>query len=142
MGGAHKDRKTLYKVVEWTIGNVSEEKPRHLLGIGEPEDLIECVKRGVDLFDCAAVTRRARNGSLYVSNTNSSTINIGLSKYTSDPNPIDPGCLCYTCQNFSKAYLRHLYMAKELLFHQLASYHNVYFIVDLLKKIRESIRKG
>lgn len=140
LGGAHKDKKTLYQVVEWTIANVSEEKPKHLLGIGEVEDLLNGVERGVDLFDCASPTRRARNGSLYVKG--GSTISIMQAKYTTDKKPIDPKCNCYTCQNFSRAYLRHLFMAKELLFYQLATIHNLYFITHLMSKIRESIKTG
>lgn len=140
LGGAHKDKVSLYQVVEWTIDNVSDEKPRHLLGIGEVEDLFECIERGVDLFDCVAPTRRARNGSLYV--FPHSIISIAQAKYTADKNPIDPNCLCLTCQNFSRAYLRHLYMSKELLYHQLATYHNVYFITHLVGEIRESIKEG
>lgn len=138
LGGAHKDKKTLYQVVEWTVAQVSEEKPKHLLGIGEVEDLFNGVSRGIDLFDCVAPTRRARNGSLYVfPNT---TISIMQAKYTADKKPIDPKCNCYTCQNFSRAYLRHLFMAKELLYHQLATIHNLYFINNLMKQIREAIK--
>ncbi len=145
LGGAHKDRATLYKVVEWTVENISEQKPRHLLGIGEVVDFFECVERGIDLFDCVAPTRRARNGSLYTSEgniKNSFCLNIRQSKFTADPTPIDPKCACYTCQNFSKAYLRHLYLSGEILFHQLATYHNVYFMTKLMEEIRQSIKEG
>lgn len=148
LGGAHKDKKTLYQVIEWTLDNISDEKPRHLLGIGEIDDLFECIERGIDLFDCAAPTRRARNGSLYISpqaggnKKNNFQLLIVNSQFKSDPNPIDPACLCYTCQNFSKAYLRHLYLARELLFYSLATYHNVYFITKLVERIRESIGNG
>jgi queuine tRNA-ribosyltransferase len=105
----------------------------------------------MDLFDCVAPTRRARNGSLYVSpksgvyskkamyQEKNFTTPIALSKYTTDPNPIDPTCPCYTCQNFSRAYLRHLFISKELLYHQLASIHNIYFMTNLTKMIRESL---
>lgn len=146
LGGAHKDRKTLYQVVEWTVDNISDRKPRHLLGIGEIEDLFECVERGIDLFDCVAPTRRARNGSIYVcpkcggNAKNNFTLSIGLSKFTSGKAPIDPHCNCYTCQNFSKAYLRHLFMTREILYHNLATDHNVYFINNLVKQIREAIK--
>lgn len=154
LGGAHKDRKTLYKVVEWTVANVSNEKPRHLLGIGEVEDLFNGIERGVDLFDSAAPTRRARNGSLYVGpkskiyadvgklRLQNYTLNIRKSQFAKDPNPIDPTCNCYSCQNFTRAYLRHLFMANELLYYQLATYHNLYFISDLVRKMREAIRVG
>lgn len=150
LGGAHKDKKTLYQVVEWTIGNVSDEKVRHLLGIGEVQDLFECVQRGIDLFDCAAPTRRARNGSLYISPEGAGrsaellkrqnfTINIKSASFVKDKKPIDPSCDCFTCQNFSRTYLRHLYIAGEILYHQLASYHNLYFITNIMKEIRYAI---
>lgn len=145
LGGAHKDKKTLYQVVNWTVDNVSDDKPRHLLGIGEVEDLIECSEKGVDLFDCVAPMRRARNGSLYISKKsggnrkNNFTLNISQSRFTKDSGPIDISCECYTCKNFSKAYLRHLYMSKELLYHYLATHHNIYFINNLMQKIREAI---
>ena len=145
LGGAHKDRKTLYQVVEWTVANISDEKPRHLLGIGEPEDLIEGSLRGIDLFDCVAPTRRARNGSLYISPKsggnlkNHFILSISQAKYFSDPKPIDQNCACYTCQNFSRAYLRHLFLSRELLYHQLSTIHNLYFINNLMEEIREAI---
>lgn len=153
LGGAHQDKKTLYQVVGWTVESVSQYKPRHLLGIGEVEDLFECVDRGIDLFDCAAPTRRARNGSLYVSpksgvysNTSmyrskNFAILIGSRKFSQDPKSVDQSCSCYTCQNFSRAYLRHLFLAKELLFYQLASIHNIYFIESLMGEMREKIKQ-
>lgn len=151
LGGAHKDRPTLYRVVEWTVTNVTEGKPRHLLGIGEVEDLFECIERGVDLFDCASPTRRARNGSLYVSpasniysntleyHTKNFTVSIREARFTQDKRPLDPNCQCYTCQHFSRAYLRHLYISQELLFHRLATIHNLYFITNLVGQIRQAI---
>lgn len=148
IGGIYGTKKTLYKVVDWSLGVVSKEKPVHLLGIGEIEDLLECVARGIDLFDCVAPTRRARNGSLYISpasggnRKNSFTTPISLSKYTKDSKPIDPACLCYTCKNFSRAYMRHLFMSKELLYHELATYHNIFFINNLMSQVRESIRNN
>lgn len=145
IGGIYGSKRTLYKIVEWVLGEVSEEKPRHLLGIGEVEDLFNGVERGVDLFDCVAPTRRARNGSLYIQpknggrTNNNFTLNIRSKKFATDKKSTDPGCNCYCCQNFSRAYLRHLYMAGEILYHYLATYHNVYFIISLVKKIREAI---
>lgn len=136
LGGAHKDRKSMHEVINWTLDNVDPQKPRHLLGIGEPKDLLECVKLGIDLFDCSAPTRRARNGSLYVEK---GTINIGLSKFKEDKTPIDLECICYTCQNFSRSYLRHLFLAGEILYHQLASFHNLFFVNNLMTKIRKEI---
>lgn len=154
LGGAHKDKKTLYEVVEWTVEQLDGGKPRHLLGIGEVEDLFECIERGIDLFDCAAPTRRARNGSLYVEpgskaysslaqyRKNNFAVNIKMSKFTQDPAPIDPSCGCYTCQNFSRAYLKHLYLAREILYHELATVHNLHFIINLVKSIRGKILKN
>lgn len=142
IGGIYETKKMLYQMVEWVVSAVSEDKPRHLLGIGEVQDLFEGVERGIDLFDCVAPTRRARNGSLYTSQENNFTTSIRLSRYAQDPKPIDPTCSCYTCQNFSRAYLRHLFMSNEILFCQLATYHNIYFITKLVKKIRESIKEG
>lgn len=136
LGGAHKDRESMHEVINWTLDNVDPQKPRHLLGIGEPQDLLECVKLGIDLFDCSAPTRRARNGSLYVERE---TINIGLSKFKEDKSPVDSHCKCYTCQNFSRSYLRHLYLAGEILYHQLASFHNLFFVNNLMTKIRKEI---
>ncbi len=145
IGGIYGQRKEMYQMVDWVLGNVSRQKVVHLLGIGEVEDLFNGVERGVDLFDCVAPTRRARNGSIYISydnggsSSNHFTLNIRSSKFKNDKKPLNPGCKCSTCQNFSRAYLRHLYMADEILYHSLSTYHNVYFILNLMKKMRESI---
>jgi len=122
--------------VKWVNEILPEEKPRHLLGIGEPEDLFMGIENGVDLFDCVAPTRIARNGSLY---TMSGNINILNAKFISDFSKIDEDCHCYTCENYTKAYLSHLFRGKEILANTLASIHNLYFIVNLVKKIRQSI---
>lgn len=148
LGGIYGDKKTLCKILEWSLGGVSEDKPRHLLGIGEVEDLFNGVEAGIDFFDCVAPTRRARNASLYISpksggkRNNNFTLNLALSKYKNDKSPIDANCSCYTCLNFSKAYLRHLYFAKEILYHNLATYHNIYSITNLMKLIREAIKNN
>lgn len=145
IGGIYGDHQKLAEIVKWVTGVVSENKPRHLLGIGEVEDLFNGIERGMDFFDCVAPTRRARFGSLYISpknggkRANSFTLNIRQSKFIADKKPVDPACSCYTCQNFSRAYLRHLYMAGEILYHQLATYHNVYFMTNLVKNIRKAI---
>lgn len=147
IGGIYGTKKQMYDMVEYVLEVVSDQKPRHLLGIGEVEDLFNAIERGVDLFDCVGPTRRARNGSLYIcpqcgGNTkNNFTLSISLSKFTKDKNPIDPHCNCYTCLNFSKAYLRHLYFAKEILFYTLATYHNIYFITHLMESIRNAIKE-
>ncbi len=145
IGGIYGDKQALCKIIEWVVGEVSDDKPKHLLGIGEVEDLFNGVAGGMDFFDCVAPTRRARFGSLYISpkpggnKGNNFTLNIRQSRFTTDKNPVDSACSCYTCQSFSRAYLRHLYMADEILYHQLATYHNVYYTVNLMKTIREAI---
>lgn len=145
IGGAYTSKEVLYNVIDWSVPYFSEDKPRHLLGIGEVQDLFEAISRGMDFFDCVAPTRRGRHGTLYISphnggtKKNNFTMNIHNARYQLDEDPIDPGCECYTCQHYTRAYLRHLFVAGELLAQRLGSYHNVYFIVNLVKKIRESI---
>lgn len=147
IGGIYGERKDLYQIIDLVVTNTSDEKIRHLLGIGEVVDLFEAIERGIDLFDCVAPTRRARNGSIYIlpknggSNKNSFTLNIALAKFFADPKPLDPSCLCYTCQNFSRSYLAYLYKSGELLYHFLATYHNVYFIINLVANIRKSLQE-
>lgn len=146
IGGIYGVKLDLYQIVEWVLDEVSDEKVRHLLGIGEVEDLFNGVERGVDLFDCVAPTRRARLGSIYISPENggkagnSFTFNLRMAQYAKDKKALDPRCLCYTCQNFSRAYLRHLYMSGEILYHQLATIHNVYFILNMMGQIREAAK--
>ena len=125
--------------VKWVNEILPEGKPRHLLGIGEPEDLFMGVENGVDLFDCVAPTRNGRNGTLY---TKYGKINILNAKYKNQFEPVDFECECYSCKNYTKAYLNHLFRGKEMLAGTLASIHNLYFIVNLVKKIRQSILDG
>jgi len=115
------------------------ERPRHLLGIGEPEDLFECIERGIDLFDCVAPTRFARHGVLY---TQQGKLNITNAAHRADPGPVEPDCACYACANFSRAYLRHLLLANELLAYTLLSIHNLHLIVNLVKSIRTALECG
>lgn len=122
--------------VKWVNEILPEGKPRHLLGIGEPEDLFMGVENGVDLFDCVAPTRIARNGSLY---TKTGKINIFNAKFIKDFNNIDEGCECYTCKSYTRAYLSHLFRAKEMLAATLASIHNIYFINKLVADMRQAI---
>ena len=122
--------------VKWVNEILPEEKPRHLLGIGEPEDLFMGVENGVDLFDCVAPTRNARNGTLFTKN---GKINISNAKFVKDFNKIDEGCECYSCRNYTKAYLSHLFRAKEMLGGTLATIHNVYFINKLVCDMRKAI---
>ena len=125
--------------VKWVNEILPEDKPRHLLGVGEPEDLFLGVENGCDTFDCVAPTRQGRNGNFY---TNEGRIIIQNSKFREDLSPIEKNCGCYACKNFSKAYIAHLFRAKEMLGPTLGSIHNLYFIVNLVKKIRQSILDG
>lgn len=122
--------------VKWVNTILPEEKPRHLLGIGEPIDLFLGVENGVDTFDCVAPTRMGRNGGLY---TGDGRIAITNAKFAKDLGPIEQNCECYTCKNFTRAYLAHLFRAEEMLAATLASIHNLYFIVRLVSRMRESI---
>jgi queuine tRNA-ribosyltransferase len=122
--------------VEWVNSILPEDKPRHLLGIGEAEDLFEAVEKGCDLFDCVMPTRNGRTGTLL---TRYGKINISNAKYRDDFSKVEDDCLCYTCQNFTRAYLSHLFRAKEMLGGTLATIHNIFFTVQLVKKIRQSI---
>ena len=118
--------------------------PRHLLGIGDPKDLILGIENGVDTFDCVAPTRIARNGTAYCRTKNSDngdkyTINLLNAKFINDSLPIDKDCTCYTCKNYSRSYLAHLFRAKEMLAATLVSIHNLFFVVDLVKQARQAI---
>jgi queuine tRNA-ribosyltransferase len=122
--------------VKWVNEILPEEKPRHLLGIGEPEDLFMGIENGVDLFDCVLPTRLGRNGTIY---TKTGKIHITNTEYRADIAPIENDCDCYTCQNYSRGYIAHLFHGKEMLAGTLASIHNIHFIVNLVKQIRQSI---
>ena len=134
--GGSFDKEDMNTAVGWVNSVLPEDKPRHLLGIGEPEDLFGGIQNGVDLFDCVGPTRIGRNGTLY---TQGGKINILNAKYKNDFSKIDEDCNCYVCKNYTKAYLSHLFRSKEMLAGTLASIHNLYFIVNLVKKIRQSI---
>lgn len=134
--GGSFSKEDLNEVLVWINSILSEEKPRHLLGIGEPIDLFIGIENGIDMFDCVSPTRIARTGTLY---TKHGRINIVQSKYASDFSKIEEYCKCYTCENYTKAYLSHLFRAGEMLAATLASIHNLYFIVNLVKNIRQSI---
>jgi len=148
IGGSYSSKEILYSVLDWVLPYVDEKKPRHLLGIGEVQDLFEGVGRGIDFFDCVAPTRRARHGSVYISFKNGGrkernfTIQIKNQEYINDKSPIDPGCLCFACSNFTRGYINHLLRVNELLGIRLTTYHNVYFITKLMKLIRNSINDG
>lgn len=129
----------MYDTVEWTTQFMPKDKPRYLMGVGTPEDLIESIYRGVDMFDCVMPTRNARNGTLF---TTFGRVSIKASRYKEDREPIDSACNCYTCQNYSRAYLNHLYRAKEITYIRLASIHNLYYYLNLMREVREAIKDG
>lgn len=130
---------TMYQVVETTTPLLPADQPRYLMGVGTPIDLVECVARGVDMFDCVLPTRNARNGQLF---TSQGPLNIKNAQYAEDDGPVDPACACYTCKNFSRAYLRHLYVAGEMTGGTLNTLHNLTFYLDSMRRIREAISFG
>ena len=129
----------MYDVVAQTVPFLPEGAPRYLMGVGTPEDLLEAVERGVDMFDCVLPTRNARNGQLF---TSRGRINIKNARYAEDDSPADPDCACYTCRTFSRAYLRHLFAVNELNAATLNTLHNLNFYLDTLRRIRESLTFG
>jgi queuine tRNA-ribosyltransferase len=137
--GGSFDKDDLHSAVRWCNEELPEDKPRHLLGIGEPEDLFLGVENGVDLFDCVAPTRNARNGTLY---TTVGKINILNAQYREDFTPIESGCMCYTCTNYTRSYVAHLFRGKEMLAGTLASIHNLHFIASLVADMRAHIIAG
>jgi queuine tRNA-ribosyltransferase len=132
-------KEVLYEMAAGTAPHIPEEFPRYAMGIGLPEDLVELVGYGYDMFDCVIPTRNARNGQLF---TRFGTVEIRHAKYKEDPGPIDEECSCPVCRRYSRAYLRHLYLAKEILSARLNSTHNLHYFLSLLKNMREAIRKG
>ncbi len=129
----------MYATLEATIPELPEGRPHYLMGVGAPEDIVEGVTRGIDIFDCVLPTRVARNGGLF---TRAGRMNLRNAQYAADPLPVEPGCDCYTCQHFSRAYLRHLFKAGEILGLHLATVHNVRFMLRLMQEIREHIVTG
>ncbi len=130
---------TMYHVVEQTAPLLPPGKPRYLMGVGTPLDIIEAVARGIDMFDCVLPTRNARNGQLL---TSEGPLNIKNAQFSEDDGPADPACGCYTCRHFSRAYLRHLYMAGEMTGGTLNTLHNLTFYLDTMRRIREAIAFG
>ena len=131
-------RQQMYDLTEFTAALLPEDHARYVMGVGTPEDLVECVHRGVDMFDCVMPTRNARNGMLF---TSRGRLVIKNARFKDDPRPIDEGCHCYTCRHYSRAYLRHLYMAREILAAQLHTIHNLHFFLRLMTDIRQAIEK-
>jgi queuine tRNA-ribosyltransferase len=126
-------------VLESLIPEMPKQLPRYLMGLGTPVDIVKSVSVGIDMFDCVIPTRHARNGQIY---TSGGMIRIKNAKYQKDTNPLDENCSCYTCQNFSRSYIRHLKNCNEILGFRLATIHNLFFYFDLMRQIQESIREN
>ena len=123
-------------ILDCTTPLLPENAPRYLMGVGKPEDIVEAVRRGVDLFDCVMPTRNARNGHLF---THNGDIRIRNSRYRTDNQPLDENCGCYTCRHYSRAYLRHLDHCREILGARLNTIHNLYYYLDLMRQLRSAI---
>ena len=129
----------MYEMVDFTTDFMPEERPRYLMGVGRPENLLEAVERGIDMFDCVMPTRNARNSYLF---TSKGILSMRTAQFKDDFRPLDEDCDCYTCKNYSRAYLRHLFIAKELLVFELASIHNLHFYLQIIKEARAHIIAG
>jgi queuine tRNA-ribosyltransferase len=129
----------MYEVVEYTAHLLPRERPRYLMGVGTPEDLVECVARGIDMFDCVMPTRNARNGCVF---TSEGKVIIKNAKHARDESPLDPACECPVCGRYSRGYIRHLFVAGEMLGAILATQHNLHFYIDRMRKIRQSLVFG
>jgi queuine tRNA-ribosyltransferase len=146
-GSLGNSKMDMHQVLDWVVPKI-DGRPRHLLGIGEIDDIFECVERGIDTFDCVFPTRIARRGSALIapesggSPKNKFRVNIKSAQFKDDEKPIDSNCTCPTCQRYSRAYLRHLFVASELSYFRMVSIHNLYFILKLMQDIRESIVMG
>jgi len=126
----------MLEMADFTLPLLPQTKPRYIMGVGTPENLIELAALGADMFDCVLPTRNARNGQLF---TRRGTFNISNSRFKEDTDPLEPDCGCYTCRNYSRAYLRHLYLARELLAYRLNTIHNIYYYVNFIKRMRAAI---
>lgn len=136
VGESHEE---MYRIIDSVEPHMPKDKPRYLMGVGTPTNIIEGVARGIDFFDCVLPARNARHGHLYTEN---GCINLNNEKYKEDPLPIDPECDCYVCKNYSRAYLRHLFRAKEMLAMRFAVIHNLHFYNKLMERIRASLDNG
>ena len=134
-----EDKQTMYKMVKMSTDYLPKDKLRYLMGVGDPIDLIENVLRGIDIFDCVSPTRLARHGHAYTKN---GKINLKNSKYKEDFTPVEKNCNCYACKNYTKSYIKHLITNNETFGARLLSIHNIYFLENLMKEIRENIKAG
>jgi queuine tRNA-ribosyltransferase len=135
--GESKEEKT--KILAFMSDKLPQDKPRYLMGVGKPEDIVEAVRYGIDMFDCVLPTRNARNGQLI---TSTGVVNIKNAPYKMSEDPVDENCDCKVCKNYTRAYLNHLFRTNEMLGSILASYHNIYYYQSLMKQIRESIENN
>jgi queuine tRNA-ribosyltransferase len=129
----------MYEMADHTVPKLPADKPKYVMGVGTPENLVELTGMGVDMFDCVMPSRNARNGQLF---TSFGTMNISNARFRFDKDPVDKECSCYTCQNYSRAYLRHLYKSRELLSYRLNTIHNLHYYLDLMHKMRNAINQG
>jgi queuine tRNA-ribosyltransferase len=129
----------MMEIAAATLPLLPVDRPRYVMGVGTPEDLVELIGLGADMFDCVMPTRNARNGQLF---THSGTLNICNARHRDDPQPVSDGCNCYTCRFYSRAYLRHLYLNREILAHRLNTIHNLHYYLNLVKQARMAILSG
>ncbi len=134
-----ESKEAMWSTIDYTVPHMPADKPRYLMGVGSPEDIVEGISRGIDIFDCALPTRVARNGALF---TRKGRKNLKRTLYRDNLGPVEEGCACYTCANFTSAYLHHLFKCEELLAYRLATIHNLYFMNQLVLDIREAVRRG
>jgi queuine tRNA-ribosyltransferase len=132
-------KELMHYMLDETVPLIPVDRPRYLMGVGSPEDIVECVAHGIDMFDSALPTRLGRNGAFF---SQDCRLNIGNARFREENGPVDPDCDCYTCRNFSAAYLHHLFKCQELLAYRLATLHNLSFITRLMEQIRQSILDG
>lgn len=132
-------KEDMIRILDYIAPKIPKDSPRYLMGVGKPEDIVEAVRRGIDMFDCVMPTRNARNGHLFV---DAGVIRIRNSQYREDPRPLDQGCGCYTCKHYSRSYLRHLMACNEILGARLATIHNLYYYHKLMAGLRVSIEQG
>jgi len=141
-GSLGESKDDMHRVLDWTIPSLPEHRPRHLLGIGKVEDIFEVVRRGIDLFDCVAPTMMAHTGTFFTKESEGFQMHILNAQFKDDPRPVEEGCNCGTCRHYSRAYLRHLFLAKELLGIRLAAIHNLSFMESRMQEIRTAIKEG
>jgi len=132
-------KEQMHAVLELVDDVLPADRPRYLMGVGTPEDMVECVARGVDMFDCVLPTRMGRNGTAL---TRAGSLNIRNARFADDPAPLEPGCTCYACTHFSRAYIRHLNWANEILGHYLLTFHNLHLMLTIARELRQAILEG